>query len=88
MERDTLQSEMVKVKSRRYFLDVEQRDTGKVLRIKESRIYRGQQGQQVIHIWEEDMAAFFVAFLKCLGLFATVELENAMTSLLPKKPGA
>ena len=81
MHDDVIQSEVVRAESRRYFFDVVEKDTGLLLRIKESRISRGKQYAQVIHVWHDDMPGFFVGLLKCLSLFSSEELETAMQGL-------
>lgn len=81
MRETAIQSEIVRAESRRYFFDVMEKDSGLLLRIKESRMSKGRQYAQTIHIWADDMPAFFVGLLKCLSLFACDELEAAMKSL-------
>ena len=81
MREDTIQSEVVKGRNRRYFFDVSDTETGLLLTIKESRITNGKQVAQVIHIWEPEVTAFFVGFLKCLGLFASEDLRTALQAL-------
>ena len=52
-----------------------------LLTIKESRISKGNQYSQLIHIWDSDMPAFFVGMLSCLGLFPSDGLDEAMKAL-------
>lgn len=88
MREDSLHSEMVKVKDRRYFVDVYQKPERKLLTVKESRITYGKNYQQTIHVWENDAPAFLLALLRGLAQFDSQELLETVWTLAGKTPGS
>jgi len=87
MRDNVMYSQMVKGEKRQFFFDVSEEKDGTLLTIKESRILKGKPYKQVLRIWEKDVPGFFVALVRCLGMFDEPELNRVVVGMLGGEKG-